>query len=52
MSPQFSGSKLLLAIWFHGGFLLGLFFDPKDGADIFIRYSVKFQKIELFITIT
>jgi hypothetical protein len=22
---------------FHGGFLLGLFFDPEDGGDIFLR---------------
>jgi hypothetical protein len=21
----------------HGGFLLGLFFDPEDGSDVFIR---------------
>jgi hypothetical protein len=22
---------------FHAGFLLGLFFDPEDGGDIFLR---------------
>jgi hypothetical protein len=27
----------LLANSFHAGFLLGLFFDPEDGGDIFIR---------------
>jgi hypothetical protein len=26
----------LLAILFHTGFLLGLFFDPKDGGDMFL----------------
>jgi hypothetical protein len=28
----------LLATCFHAGFLLGLFFDPEDGGDIFLRY--------------
>jgi hypothetical protein len=28
---------LLLATYFHAGFLLGLFFDPEDGGDMFIR---------------
>jgi hypothetical protein len=27
----------LLAICFHTGFLLGLFFDPENGGDIFLR---------------
>jgi hypothetical protein len=26
----------LLATSFHAGFLLGLFFDPEDGRDIFL----------------
>jgi hypothetical protein len=26
-----------LATCFHAGFLLGLFFDPEDGGDMFIR---------------
>jgi hypothetical protein len=26
-----------LATCFHGGFLLGLFFNPEDGGDIFLR---------------
>jgi hypothetical protein len=26
----------LLATCFHTGFLLGLFFDPKDGGDMFL----------------
>jgi hypothetical protein len=25
------------AIFFHAGFLLGLFFDPEDGCDMFLR---------------
>jgi hypothetical protein len=29
--------KHLLATCFHAGFLLGLFFDPEDGDDIFLR---------------
>jgi hypothetical protein len=28
----------LLATYFHAGFLLGLFFDPEDGGDMFFRY--------------
>jgi hypothetical protein len=28
---------LQLPACFHAGFLLGLFFDPKDGGDIFLR---------------
>jgi hypothetical protein len=27
----------LLANCFHAGFLLGLFFNPEDGGDIFLR---------------
>jgi hypothetical protein len=27
----------LLATGFHAGFLLGLFFDPEDGGDMFLR---------------
>jgi hypothetical protein len=27
----------LLANSFHAGFLLGLFFDPEDGGDMFLR---------------
>jgi hypothetical protein len=27
----------LLATCFHAGFLLGLFFDPEDGGDMFLR---------------
>jgi hypothetical protein len=27
----------LLVICFHAGFLLGLFFDPEDGSDMFFR---------------
>jgi hypothetical protein len=27
----------LLATRFHAGFLLGLFFDPEDGGDMFLR---------------
>jgi hypothetical protein len=26
---------VLLAVCFHAGFLLGLFFDPEDGGDMF-----------------
>jgi hypothetical protein len=27
----------VLATCFHAGFLLGLFFDPEDGGDMFLR---------------
>jgi hypothetical protein len=27
----------LFDTWFHIGFLLGLFFDPEDGGDMFLR---------------
>jgi hypothetical protein len=45
MSPAISGSKnkpskepaKLLSICFHAGFLLGLFFNPEDGGNIFFR---------------
>jgi hypothetical protein len=30
-------SKVLLAICFHAGLVLGSFFDPEDGSDIFFR---------------
>jgi hypothetical protein len=29
--------KVLLFTCFHAGFLLGLFFDPEDGSDMFLR---------------
>jgi hypothetical protein len=29
--------NILLATCFHADFLLGLFFDPEDGGDIFLR---------------
>jgi hypothetical protein len=42
----------LLATCFHAGFLLGLFLDPEDGGDMFLRnvglHSVISQKIVLF----
>jgi hypothetical protein len=28
---------VLLVACFHAGFLLGLFFDPEDGGDMFLR---------------
>jgi hypothetical protein len=28
---------VMLATYFHAGFLLGLFFDPEDGGDMFLR---------------
>jgi hypothetical protein len=32
-----STARVLLATSFHAGFLLGLFFDPEDGGDMFLR---------------
>jgi hypothetical protein len=29
--------KALLTTCFYAGFLLGLFFDPEDGGDMFLR---------------
>jgi hypothetical protein len=43
ISPPSSGSKnkaskqALLATYYHAGFLLGLFFDPENGGDMFLR---------------
>jgi hypothetical protein len=42
-SPPSSGlknkpNKALLATCFHDGFLLGLFFEPEDGGDMFLRH--------------
>jgi hypothetical protein len=31
------GYNALLAICFHGGFLLGFSFDPEDGGGMFLR---------------
>jgi hypothetical protein len=28
--------KQMISTYFHAGFLLGLFFDPEDGSDMFI----------------
>jgi hypothetical protein len=32
---QMTGTRL--ATCFHAGFLLGLFFDPEDGGDMFLQ---------------
>jgi hypothetical protein len=32
----------LLATCFHAGFVLGLFFDPENGGDIFLR-NIRFE---------
>jgi hypothetical protein len=36
-SPNAVLPELPAAICFHSGFLLGLFFDPEDGSDMFLR---------------
>jgi hypothetical protein len=36
-SPLSVNVKALLAACFRAGFLLGLFFDPKNVADMFLR---------------
>jgi hypothetical protein len=51
-------SRTLLATFFHTGFLFGLFFEPDDGGDMFLRkfgwlnrlHGVISQKIVFFIT--
>jgi hypothetical protein len=51
---QNSLSRDLLATRFHAGFLLGLFFGPEDGSDMFLRnvglHGVISPKMVLFIT--
>jgi p-aminobenzoyl-glutamate transporter AbgT len=32
-----SNKEALLATYFHAGFLLGLFLDPEDGGDMYLR---------------
>jgi hypothetical protein len=50
ISPPSSGSKkpskkpALFATYFHAGFLLGLFFDPEDGGDMFLRSVMVMQR--------
>jgi hypothetical protein len=36
-STIFWDIKALIAICFHAGFLLGLFFDSEDGGDMFLQ---------------
>jgi hypothetical protein len=38
VNPRFRGTSRanLPATYFHAGFLLGLFFDPEDGGDMFL----------------
>jgi hypothetical protein len=50
MSPPSSGSKnkpdkkqALFSTCFHAGFLLGLFFKPADGGDMFLRNVLWFS---------
>jgi hypothetical protein len=37
VSRRFGGSRALLTACFHAGFLLGLFFDPEEGGNMFLR---------------
>jgi hypothetical protein len=40
---RFGGA--VLATCFHASFLVGLFFDPEDGGDMFLRNVCYFQRI-------
>jgi hypothetical protein len=47
------GSRILLVILFYSDFVLGLFFDPDDGVDMFFNglHGVISQKTELCIQV-
>jgi hypothetical protein len=39
-----SQARYQVVACFHAGFLHGLFFDPEDGGDMFLRMSVDFKR--------
>jgi hypothetical protein len=46
VSRHFGGTncRALLSTYSHIGILLGLFFDPEDGGDMFLRNIIDFQQ--------
>jgi hypothetical protein len=43
MSQRRNWQSSLLGAMLHTGFLLGLFFEPEDGGDMFLKILVDFE---------